>query len=76
MTRLSIKFWIQKRTSKESKGSSNQQVEKVKDECNKGEDLEGGKDRVELLKVNTKHEEQTLSVNASSELESGKVVMF
>ena len=74
LTRLSIIFWIRRRTSKESKGSSNQQVDIVKDESKKGDALEGGNDRVELLKVNTKQEEQILPVNASSELKSGNVM--
>ena len=77
LTSLS-KFWIQKRTSKKSKGTSsnNKQVED-KDESKKGEDLEEGtKDRVGILKVNSKQKEQILPVNASSELKSGKVVMF
>ena len=78
LTRLSKFFWIQNRTSKESKGnSSNQYVEEVQDESKEGEDLEGGNNRVGVLKVNNKQEEQILPVNASSELNKNrKVVMF
>ena len=78
LTRLS-RFWIQTRTSKESKkGSSKNQKVEVQDESKKEEeDLEGGNNRAGVLKVKKKQEEQILPVNASSELKSRrKVVIF
>ena len=65
--------WNPNRTSKESKSNINQQLE-VQDESKDGKVLKGN-DRVGVLKVNSKEEEQILHVNASSKL-NRKVAML
>ena len=74
-TRLN-KFWIRRRTSKESKGSSSEQVEEVQDESKRGENLEGGNDGVGVYKMNSKQKDQIMDVNLSSELDHRKTVKF
>ena len=76
LTRLIMMFWIQKRTSKKPKGSSSQGVEVVQDKPKKGDYLEGGSDRVGVLNVNGKQEDQISHINGSSELKGRKVINF
>ena len=78
LTRLNM-FWIRKRKLKESKGSSNEQVEEVQDESKKEEDdiVEGGRTERVLggLKTNDRNqgEEKRIHVNANGSALSNSI---
>ena len=76
LTRLRMMSWISERTSKQSKGSSSQQVE-VQDKSKKAEDIEGGnEDRVGVLKVTTSKQETKMPhINKFSESKGKKSAM-